>query len=91
MSAIADISGTLSSGRPIMLAWSGGAASTVPALSTSTAVMPGPAAEIAHDLRHPVEIDAGDDDGIRVAVDGGDRIGRHHDRLLLDLAEQISR
>ena len=24
----------------------------------------GPAAEIAHDLRHPVEIDAGDDDGI---------------------------
>ena len=40
-SAIADNSGILSSGWPIMLAWSGGAASTVPALSTSTAEMPG--------------------------------------------------
>ncbi|MGY4499668.1 hypothetical protein ACVWYH_003599 [Bradyrhizobium sp. GM24.11] len=40
MSAIADISGMLSSGRPTALCWSAGAASTVPALSTSTAVMP---------------------------------------------------
>ena len=64
-SAIADNSGMLSSGRPIMLAWSGGAASTVPALSTSTAEMPGRPPRLAHDLRHPVEIDAGDHDGIR--------------------------
>ena len=42
----------------------------------------GPAAEIAHDLRHPVEIDAGENDRIRIPVDGGYRIGRHHDRLV---------
>ncbi len=38
---IADKSGTESSGFPIMLAWSAGAASTTPALSTRTDEMPG--------------------------------------------------
>jgi hypothetical protein len=38
---MADSSGTLSSGRPIMLARSGGAASTTPLLSISSAEMPG--------------------------------------------------
>jgi hypothetical protein len=40
-SAIVDISGIVSSGRPTMLAWSDGAASTVPLLSISTAETPG--------------------------------------------------
>src|SRR5260221_14653404 len=40
-SAIADNSGTLSSGRPIMLAWSEGAAITTPALSTRKDEIPG--------------------------------------------------
>ncbi len=34
------------------------------------------AAEIAHDLRHPVQVDAGDDDGIGIVADRGYRIGR---------------
>ena len=38
---MADSSGTLPSGWPIMLAWSGGAASTTPVLSISSAEMPG--------------------------------------------------
>ena len=40
-SATADNSGKVSSGRPIMLAWSAGAARTTPAPSTSTAETPG--------------------------------------------------
>jgi len=48
----------------------------------------GAAAEIAHDLRHPVEIDAGENDRIRICIDGGDRIGRHHDRVVGKLGEQ---
>ena len=50
----------------------------------------GPAAEIAHDLRHPVEIDAGDNDGILAGGDGRYRIGRHHDRQLGGLANRKS-
>ena len=40
-SATADNSGMVSSGRPIKLAWSAGAASTVPVLSTSADTIPG--------------------------------------------------
>ena len=63
-SAMADNSGTVSSARPIRLGLSSGAAITIPALSIKTAEMPGRPDEIAHDLRHPVEIDGGDDDRI---------------------------
>ena len=48
-----------------------------------------PPAEIGHDLRQPVDIDAGDDDGIFLGIDGGHRIGRHHHRPAVGLAEQI--
>ena len=40
-SATAAISGTASSGRPIMLVWSAGAAITTPVLSTSSDEIPG--------------------------------------------------
>src|SRR3979490_2843003 len=48
----------------------------------------GPAAESAHDLRYPVEIDGGENDGIRLFVDGGYRIGRDHDRTVGKPGEQ---
>src|SRR6476660_9560597 len=85
-SATADNSGTVSCGRPIMPAWSAGAARTTPALSTNTAEIPA-AAEIAHDLRHPVEIDAGNDDRILLTIDRRYRIGRHHDRPVAGFGE----
>src|SRR6476661_6167825 len=70
-----------------MPAWSAGAARTTPALSTNTAEIPA-AAEIAHDLRHPVEIDAGNDDRILLTIDRRYRIGRHHDRPVAGFGEQ---
>ena len=76
-SAIADSSGMVLSGRPIMLAWSVGAASTVPVAVDKHSRNARLAAEIAHHLRHPVEVDAGDDDGIDPSVDRRDRIGCH--------------
>jgi len=49
---------------------------------------PGAAAEIAHHLRHPVEIDAGENERMRVGVDGRYRIGGDHRRLVGGLGEQ---
>src|SRR6266516_1332292 len=48
----------------------------------------GAAAEIAHDLRHPVEIYAGNDDCILLAIDRRYRIGGHHVRSLAGFGEQ---
>ena len=47
------------------------------------------AAEIAHDQRHPVEIDGRDDEGVFVLIDRGDRIGGDDGRLVRCPAEQI--
>src|SRR4051794_22928360 len=49
----------------------------------------GPATEVAHDLRHPVKIDSGKDDGISFAIDGGYRISGHHDRVVGELGGEI--
>ncbi|MGY3645566.1 hypothetical protein ACVWW2_000857 [Bradyrhizobium sp. LM4.3] len=40
----------------------------------------GAAPQIAHDLRHPVEVDGGKHDGIGYAAEGGHRVNRHHGR-----------
>src|SRR6202012_5055081 len=46
------------------------------------------AAEIAHDLRHPVQADTGDDNSVRILPDGRHRIGRYDDRQVGGDGEQ---
>jgi hypothetical protein len=49
----------------------------------------GLAAEIGHDLRQPVDVDAGDHDGILLRIDRRHRIGGHHHRPAVGPAAQI--
>ncbi|MHC2518120.1 hypothetical protein ACVMHW_004002 [Bradyrhizobium diazoefficiens] len=70
----------LSRGRPTALCWSAGAAQHGARAVDQHGGDAGATTEIAHDLRHPVEVDGGEHDGIGDAAEGGHRIDRHDGR-----------